>query len=165
LGLHGDFLGTSDREERARVASAISNLGKAWCSLQDAKREILGRPKAGVLKPERRKAKQKPYLAMPLSSSENPSGDASPAQRQPPVDEVKWEMREVQPGVWEQVVTDSPALRAAASGAASLGRPPTTQLKPPADVRCPACGGKGTRRNSNYGMDMKCGNCNGTGRA
>jgi hypothetical protein len=169
LGLHLDFLGTSDREERARVASAISNLGKAWCSLQDAKREILGRPKAGVLKPERRKAKQKTYLALPLSISEKPSGDASPAQRQPSVDEVKWEMREVRPGVFEQVVTDSPALRAAASSAAASARPPhlppTAQVKPPADVRCAACGGKGSHRNANFGIDMKCSNCDGTGRA
>src|SRR5215471_9338529 len=72
LGLHGDFLGTSDREERARVASAISNLGKAWCSLQDAKREILGRPKAGVLKPERPKKKQKPPWEMGPSFSYEP---------------------------------------------------------------------------------------------
>ena len=48
MGLNGDFEATSDRQERARVASAISNLGKSWVALQDAKREILGRPKAGV---------------------------------------------------------------------------------------------------------------------
>ena len=50
MGLHGDFEGTNNRQERARVASAISNLGKAWVSLQGAKREILGRPKASVRK-------------------------------------------------------------------------------------------------------------------
>jgi hypothetical protein len=55
LGLQSDFNGTIDREERARVAGALANLGKAWVSLQDAKREILGKPKAGVLKPERPK--------------------------------------------------------------------------------------------------------------
>ena len=59
-GLSADFQETSDKEERARVASAISNLAKAWVSLQDAKREILGRPKAGVLKPERPTPKRKP---------------------------------------------------------------------------------------------------------
>ncbi len=36
----------------ARVASAFANLGKSWCPVQDAKREILGKPKAGVPKPE-----------------------------------------------------------------------------------------------------------------
>jgi hypothetical protein len=49
-GLHRDFLGTTDKEERARAGSAISNLAKGWVSLQDAKREILGKPKAGVRK-------------------------------------------------------------------------------------------------------------------
>ena len=58
-GLRADFTGTRDREERARVAGAIANLGKSWCSLQDAKREILGRPKAGSLKPEDAKARQR----------------------------------------------------------------------------------------------------------
>jgi hypothetical protein len=57
-GLVADFQQTTDKEERARVASAISNLGKAWVSLQDSKREILGRPKAGAFKAERRKSKE-----------------------------------------------------------------------------------------------------------
>ncbi len=58
LGLREDFRSTQDREERARVALAIASLGKSWVSLQDAKREVLGRPKAGVLKPEHRKSKR-----------------------------------------------------------------------------------------------------------
>jgi hypothetical protein len=57
-GLSADFQQTTDKEARARVASAISNLAKGWVSLQDAKREILGKPKAGVLKPVRPNAKQ-----------------------------------------------------------------------------------------------------------
>ncbi len=52
-GLRDDFTVAEDPQERARVACAIANLGKSWVSLQDAKREILGRPKAGVLKPEK----------------------------------------------------------------------------------------------------------------
>ena len=60
MGLRDDFLGTTDREQRARVGSSIANLGKCWATLQDSKREILGRPKAGVLKPERPKPKRKP---------------------------------------------------------------------------------------------------------
>ena len=59
LGLRDDFLGATDREQRARVASSIANLGKCWATLQDSKREILGKPKAGVLKPERPKPKPK----------------------------------------------------------------------------------------------------------
>ena len=58
-GLSVDFQETTDKESRARVASAISNLAKGWVSLQDAKREILGKPKAGVLKPERKKPKRR----------------------------------------------------------------------------------------------------------
>ena len=69
-GLRADFTGTQDRDERARVASAIANLGKSWCSLQDSKREILGRPKAGVLKPESAKARQRRHQARDLSLEE-----------------------------------------------------------------------------------------------
>ena len=58
MGLGEDFRETSDKEERARVALAIASLGKSWTTLQDSKREILGRPKAGVLKPERKKSKR-----------------------------------------------------------------------------------------------------------
>ena len=58
LGLAGDFRETHDKEERARVALAIASLGKSWTTFQDSKREILGRPKAGVLKPEHKKAKR-----------------------------------------------------------------------------------------------------------
>jgi hypothetical protein len=60
-GLIADFQATSEKEERARVASAISNLAKGWVSLQDAKREILGKPKAGV----RKHAVEKPKLKVP----------------------------------------------------------------------------------------------------
>ena len=58
MGLAGDFRETSDKEERARLSLAIAGLGKSWVSLQDAKREVLGRPKAGVLKPEQKKSKR-----------------------------------------------------------------------------------------------------------
>lgn len=61
-GLIADFQETSEKEERARVASAISNLAKGWVSLQDAKREILGKPKAGVRKHAvEKKPKPNPY--------------------------------------------------------------------------------------------------------
>ena len=66
LGLRDDFLGTTDREERARVGSSIANLGKCWATLKDSKREILGKPKAGVLKPERPKPKTRPRASGPI---------------------------------------------------------------------------------------------------
>jgi hypothetical protein len=67
-GLAADFQEMKEGEERARVASAIANLAKGWVSLQDSKREILGKPKAGVRKHavERAKAKQQPIVA-PIS--------------------------------------------------------------------------------------------------
>ncbi len=58
MGLGEDFRETSDKEERSRVAMAISSLGKSWTTLQDSKREILGRPKAGILRPEQKKSKR-----------------------------------------------------------------------------------------------------------
>jgi len=64
-------------------------LGKAWCSLQDAKPEILGRPKAGVFNPERPMPKQKPDCVMPSPVLDD-SPDVPPAQKKPPADEVKW---------------------------------------------------------------------------
>jgi len=60
VGLRSDFLEATDREERARVASAISNLAKGWVSLQDSKREILGKPRAGVRKHAVERPKPKP---------------------------------------------------------------------------------------------------------
>jgi hypothetical protein len=51
-GLSADFQETKDVELRARIAAGIANLSKGWCSLQDAKREVLGKPKAGVRKYE-----------------------------------------------------------------------------------------------------------------
>ena len=66
-----------DREERARVASAISNLAKGWVSLQDAKREILGKPKAGVRKHavERKSRRQADWAIDPM-----PIPEATPAE-------------------------------------------------------------------------------------
>jgi hypothetical protein len=78
-GLHGDFLAASDREERARVASSIANLGKAWCSLQDAKREILGRPKAGVFKSQEKPDKRKRRRFFGPIGPIGPSDPLSPA--------------------------------------------------------------------------------------
>lgn len=57
---------TTEREERARAASALANLGKSWNTLQDAKRVILGRPLPGSLRPEKAKPKQKAYPFAPL---------------------------------------------------------------------------------------------------
>lgn len=54
-GLSADFQAETDKATRAKMASGIANLAKGWVSLQDAKREILGRPRAGDFKSERRR--------------------------------------------------------------------------------------------------------------
>jgi len=76
-GLSADFQQTTEKEERARVASAISNLAKGWVSLQDAKREILGKPKAGVRKHAvERKAERRPFWGSPVQFQEAVPHDA-----------------------------------------------------------------------------------------
>lgn len=54
--LAADLKEAQDKGTRARVATAISNLAKAWTALEDSKREIRGRPKAGVRKYEAERA-------------------------------------------------------------------------------------------------------------
>lgn len=149
-GLIADFEGTNDKEERAREASAISNLAKGWVSLQDAKREILGKPKAGVRKHEiEKKPKHMPYWhAVPLEESKPTESSAKPK-------EAEYEMRDMPgfPGAQVMVKVESPPAPAL------TGRP-----EPPADDPCPTCGGRGILRNSNFGVDLECGACKGTGR-
>jgi hypothetical protein len=158
MGLREDFKAASDGGERARVASALANIGKMWCSTQDSKREILGKPKAGVRKHEVEKKKTKPDRGMWDGPIEfDPS--ESPTESQKKADDVKWEDREVRPGVREQVVSDSPAIRAAAAAKAEAeakqapevqgwqpfgAASPTSNASPPAEIQtptpCPALG-------------------------
>ena len=63
FGLGSDLSGLSDR---LNIASALSNLGKSFASLQDAKREILGKPKAVVLQPENRQTKRNRTVTGPI---------------------------------------------------------------------------------------------------
>ena len=80
LGLRGDFVGSSDRVERARVAVALANLGKTFVSLQDCKREILGKPKAGVLKPDSPKTRRNGDWGSSHSSSNRAWAEPEPAE-------------------------------------------------------------------------------------
>ncbi len=85
LGLRDDFRDTKDREQRARVASAIANLGKSWVSLQDAKREILGKPKAGVRKHAVEKTpKRKPNGFGPIGTPFTELPDNAPLAAETP---------------------------------------------------------------------------------
>lgn len=142
LGLQADFTSTTDRNERARVASAIANLAKGWVSLADAKREILGRPKAGSLKPERPRKKSKPLWAVPLA-------DYAPVPAEfPPKPANSVHEVEEQPGEFEQTGPKpaAPAVPVAAK--------PT--------VPCPICDGGGTI-NVSGGARISCQVCRGTG--
>jgi hypothetical protein len=47
-----------NREQRAKVATAMSNLIKAWDSAEDRKRIIRGKPLPGSLRPEKPKPKK-----------------------------------------------------------------------------------------------------------
>jgi hypothetical protein len=80
-GLRADFLETSDREKRVRLAVAISVLAKSWSVLQDDKREILGRPKVGTRKPgkePKRKRRSAPIITGPLGPDKpHQRGDAT----------------------------------------------------------------------------------------
>jgi|SRR6266567_4221609 len=111
-GLSADFQETTDKEERARVASAISNLAKGWVSLQDAKREILGRPRAGVRKHAVEKHKRREVVA-PLASWSS-AAPASPSPAAVPTD------RPAETPFQKGVATAADALFATAQGNSEL---------------------------------------------
>ncbi len=115
-GLEEDFNRTESREERARVAGAISNLGKAWVSLQDSKREILGRPKAGVRKVDAKKDSAKVCQAISLFASEEPPAAVEPAEN-------KSEPRQIL-----QPAMPSPDPRRSAEEAVKKSEPGTAEI-------------------------------------
>ena len=56
--LGADIAGSADAEQRARVATGLGNLVKAWRVLEESKRIWKGDPMPGCLKPERKKSKR-----------------------------------------------------------------------------------------------------------
>ena len=56
--LGADIAGSADLEQRARVATGLGNLVKAWRVLEDAKRILKGDPMPGCLKPEHKQARR-----------------------------------------------------------------------------------------------------------
>ena len=56
--LGADIAGSADAEQRARVATGLGNLVKAWRVLEDAKRILKGDPMPGCLKPQNKKSKR-----------------------------------------------------------------------------------------------------------
>lgn len=120
---------------RARdEANAIGSVVRAWESAQERVRINRGRPLPGTLRPKEKKPKHKHYWEEgPIGR--DPSDD--PTESEKIADEVKWEMRDVpgHPGVQEQVVIDSPAIRAAAAAKAA---PAPDQPAPPPVSRPPS---------------------------
>lgn len=149
LALEEDLVRSEDVALRARTGSSIAQLARSWDALEDRKRILRGRPLPGSLKPEKEKPKRIPYWhAVPL---EEPEPTEPPAKAR----EAEYEMRDLLgfPGAHVMVKVDSsPAVS-----------PSATRPEPPADDPCPSCGGRGKRHDSNFGVDLECGACNGTG--
>ena len=57
--LKEDIHTVSDKEERARIASAIASVAKGWQGLQDSKRIIRGKPLPGSKRPAVEQPKHK----------------------------------------------------------------------------------------------------------
>jgi hypothetical protein len=143
LVLKGDVVRSEDSTLRARLGSAIAQLAKGWDTLENRKRILRGRPLPGSLKPENEKSKRRRYwkglmcsedIPVPAPSSEGPNQVEHGTQDMP--------------------------------GSSSVAPPEPaciTQFEPPPDAPCLTCGGKGTHRNSNFGVDLKCGACDGIG--
>lgn len=90
LTLQSIFVQTEDSNLKSKLATVISALGKTWVALQDSKREILGKPKAGSLRPTGIKTRgwktvgagQRSIAPILLSGSTQPIPQAN-AQAQP----------------------------------------------------------------------------------
>jgi hypothetical protein len=57
--LDQDIRASADKEQRARVATGLGNLVKAWRVLEDAKRVLKGDPMPGCLKPTERQPRKR----------------------------------------------------------------------------------------------------------
>ena len=59
-----DLTATADKEQRARIATGLGNLVKAWRVAEDAKRVLKGEPLPGSYKAEKPKSKR--YTGIPI---------------------------------------------------------------------------------------------------
>jgi hypothetical protein len=143
FSLREDVVQCEDANLRARLGSSIAQLARGWDTLEERKRILRGRPLPGSLKPEKEKPKRKRYreglmccedIPVPAPSSEEPNR----------VDHGTQDMHGSR-----SVAPPEPAC--------------ITQFEPPPDVPCPTCRGKGTHRNSNFGVDLRCDACDGIG--
>lgn len=71
--LRDDMCESTDKEERARIASAIASTCKGWDSLEDRKRVIRGQPLPGSLRPI---AKPKKVKSARATASEQPADNS-----------------------------------------------------------------------------------------
>lgn len=56
--LEGDIREATDKEVRARLASALGQLGRNWTSLAESIRILKGQPTPGSLRPEQSRPKR-----------------------------------------------------------------------------------------------------------
>ena len=74
--LEADLRASADKEERARIATALGGLGRNWTALQDSIRILKGDPLPGSLRPEKRNNTKgtwpsvNPYIERLSSSSD-----------------------------------------------------------------------------------------------
>jgi hypothetical protein len=66
--LEADFLASTERDERARLATAMGNLGRNWTALQDTIRVLKGVPLPGSLTHEKVQTRRAPRALSPLSA-------------------------------------------------------------------------------------------------
>jgi hypothetical protein len=154
--LNQDLLGTADKDERARVATALGGLCRNWTALQDSVRVLKGDPMPGSLKPEHPKPKRRRQWFGPLPDPIDyppPSATSAPEKRPSPISTHM-------PG------PPSPAVVPADTPTAAPAQPATV-TPPVVTVRCPVCRGSREVRISDVGKGgayASCTACGGTGR-
>src|SRR4051812_20063371 len=76
--LDGDMRATSDKEERARVATALGNLVRNWSVLQESVRVLKGDPMPGSLRPKEKLKPHIPYRRSVIRRAAEMAGPTEP---------------------------------------------------------------------------------------
>lgn len=118
-------------------AVGVGRLIDAWATCQERIRIHRRVPLPGSLRPKPAPAKQRRRFTEPILEA--------------PVEAPE----SARPGSEPATVVELSTTQTAA---------PAVAAKPPPDEPCAVCAGKGTRHFSDYGTDVPCGACKGTGR-
>lgn len=78
LLLKDDCVESTEREERARCASALASLCKAWEAMDDRRRILRGKPLPGSLRPERKPVKKRVVSHAPTEEPLEPPAPTEP---------------------------------------------------------------------------------------